>query len=374
MKKFGTVRYPGGTDPFEASTWLRNLEKHFRAIHCPDNFKKDVATYYLTKDASDWWDNVEEYYMGREIDWEYFKTKFERKYFPPEAKDRLEIQFLELTQGNRKVREYEAEFTKLRKYSHYGERNEEIAVNVEKGMEKDQAMMKHAEPSRRTEGLGGRKAPDYITCFSCGEKGHYANSCPHNRQVTLPTPPTRLAIEPAPKRQEVGKQVNALELGKPEPQQPHQGPITGTLCVGGVYVHVLFDSGATHSFVIPEVVSSFKGTFTRVKVGVSVRTPGNHNLRADSCVLRIPIYLESMVYPADLLVVPLGQHEVILGMDWLSRYYTQLDCGRGRITLEESGQPLTTYYGICPSAGVSLVSALRVEKYLIEGEGQSWKR
>ena len=72
-----------------------------------------------------------------------------------------------------------------------------------------------------------RKAPDYITCFSCGEKGHYANSFPHKRQVTLPAPPTRLAIEPGPKRQAVGKQVNAIELGKPEPQQPHQGPITG---------------------------------------------------------------------------------------------------------------------------------------------------
>ncbi|KAF3507654.1 hypothetical protein F2Q69_00009927 [Brassica cretica] len=73
----------------------------------------------------------------------------------------------------------------------------------------------------------GRKAHDYITCFSCGEKEHYANIFPHKRQVTLPAPPTRLVIEPAPKRQAVGKQVNALELGKPEPQQPHQGPITG---------------------------------------------------------------------------------------------------------------------------------------------------
>ena len=55
-------------------------------------------------------------------------------------------------------------------------------------------------------------------------------------------------------------------------------------------------------------------------------------------------------------------------MDWLSRYYAQLDCGQGRITLEESGQQSTTYYGIYPSAGVSLVSAIRVEKDLIEGE------
>ena len=75
-------------------------------------------------------------------------------------------------------------------------------------------------------------------------------------------------------------------------------------------MHVLFDSSATHSFVVPEIVSSFKGTFTRVKVGVSVRIPGNHNFRADSCVLGIPIHVGSMVYPAYLLVVPSGQHEV----------------------------------------------------------------
>ena len=76
------------------------------------------------------------------------------------------------------------------------------------------------------------------------------------------------------------------------------------------YVHVLFDLRATHSFVIPEVVSSFKGTFIRVKVGVSIRTPRNHNLHADSCVLGIPIHVGSMVYPTYLLVVRLGQHEV----------------------------------------------------------------
>ncbi|KAG5397573.1 hypothetical protein IGI04_019387 [Brassica rapa subsp. trilocularis] len=105
----------------------------------------------------------------------------------------------------------------------------------------------------------GRKAPDYITCFSCGEKGHYANSCPHKRQVTLPAPPTRLAIEPAPKRQAVGKQVNALELGKPEPQQPHQGPITAARHVLLLYWRIL--QAALAYVLLVEMVAGHKTCF-----------------------------------------------------------------------------------------------------------------
>ncbi|KAF2619232.1 hypothetical protein F2Q68_00040188 [Brassica cretica] len=209
-----------------------------------------------------------------------------------------------------------------------GESSEQRPSSSPNYLKMDNLIEGQAEEEGMTDGLGVAQI-----CVTLVVKGHYANSFPHKRQVTLPAPPTRLAIELTPKRQAVGKQVKALELGKPEPQQPHQGSIRAI-----------------------------------VKVRVSIRTPRNHNLHAVSCVLGIPIHVGSMVYPADLLVVPLGQHEVILGMDCLSRYYTQLNCGRGRITLEEKGQPSTKYYGICPSSGVSLVSALRVKKDLIKGE------
>lgn len=57
-----TVKYPRGTDPFEASIWLMNLSKTIWVIWCPEKYKKDVAIYhYLIKDASEyWWKNVEE--------------------------------------------------------------------------------------------------------------------------------------------------------------------------------------------------------------------------------------------------------------------------------------------------------------------------
>ena len=124
---------------------------------------------------------------------------------------------------------------------------------------KEQAMMMHAEPSRRTEGLGIRRM---------------------NNE---------------------GKFNRGRGQGRRNGGQFRNGP------------DVCYTCGDTSHF--------------------SISTPRKHNLHADCCVLGIPIYVGSTVYPTDLLVVPLGQHEVILGMDWLSRYYAQLDCGRGRITL-----------------------------------------
>ena len=74
------------------------------------------------------------------------------------------------------------------------------------------------------------------------------------------------------------------------------------------------------------------------------------------------------MFLADLLVVPLKGYEVILGIDWLSGYRAQLDCGKGRILFKENRQRQIVFYGISLSKSVSLVAALRVEDLLKDGE------
>jgi len=44
------------------------------------------------------------------MSWADFVAEFNAKYFPKEALDRMEARFLELTQGERSVREYDREF------------------------------------------------------------------------------------------------------------------------------------------------------------------------------------------------------------------------------------------------------------------------
>ena len=61
--------------------------------------------------------------------WAAFKQEFERKYFTPESKRRLQHQFANLVQGDKTVREYESEFTRLRRHVLRGQDDEETMIS-----------------------------------------------------------------------------------------------------------------------------------------------------------------------------------------------------------------------------------------------------
>jgi len=61
-------------------------------------------------------------------------------------------------------------------------------------------------------------------------KGHYASSCPNKpinaTPLAIRTPPSRPAIEPATKKQNLGGRVYALGVENPDNAGPSSGPIT----------------------------------------------------------------------------------------------------------------------------------------------------
>ncbi|MQL86842.1 hypothetical protein Taro_019378 [Colocasia esculenta] len=114
MERFRRMTPPffkGESDPILAKSWLRETEKIFRAIRCAEEERER---------ADVWWSSVLRTQFGdraMEVAWAEFVRLFRVKYIPEHVQDRMEQEFLTLTQGSMSVLEYEARFVELSKYA-----------------------------------------------------------------------------------------------------------------------------------------------------------------------------------------------------------------------------------------------------------------
>ncbi|XP_048630698.1 uncharacterized protein LOC106448247 [Brassica napus] len=157
------------------------------------------------------------------------------------------------------------------------------------------------------------------------------------------------------------------ELSKDEDETKPFKSITGTLSIGGVETHVLFDTGATHSFVSPGLIG--KGLF---QIGMRddpciVYAAGGQAMHSLGLLRDVPVMIQDRVMHVDLVVVPLKNHEVILGMDWLGKNRATLDCHRGRVQFESGCGPPIRFQGIKPASSCLVVSAVQAERMLEKG-------
>ncbi|XP_074323089.1 uncharacterized protein LOC141660031 [Apium graveolens] len=89
------------------------MEKTFTLIKVSDDSKTDYASYFLKGEANFWWESMSALEGEGPISWAIFTELFLEKYFPDCLESQLEIEFLELKQGEKSVADYEAKFTEL---------------------------------------------------------------------------------------------------------------------------------------------------------------------------------------------------------------------------------------------------------------------
>jgi hypothetical protein len=110
-------------------------------------------------------------------------------------------------------------------------------------------------------------------------------------------------------------------------QDAQQAPrvVLSEFLVEFIHVVVLFDFGASHSFIATNFVEKHGIPTTPLEVPLITRTPGSDLL----CHLRcsqVRILLSGVVFLADLAVLPSHGIDVILVMDWLSWHKGIIGC------------------------------------------------
>jgi hypothetical protein len=180
-------------------------------------------------------------------------------------------------------------------------------------------------------------------CFKCGELGHYSNNCPKRG---MQTPQKGSGQRP-------GQPSSQVRTGNSTPQgnraqqnyvrgkinhvtveQAHEAPevVLGTFLVNSKPASILFDSGASHSFVTNQFVEKYNLPMNPMKKQLLVTSPGGE-MKAIHICPRVNLKLNEIEFLADLVVLKSWGIDVILGIDWLRKHDGVIQCRKRLVVL-----------------------------------------
>ena len=99
------------------------------------------------------------------------------------------------------------------------------------------------------------------------------------------------------------------------------------------WAHALFDTGASHSFISLLFANTLGLGFENLSMPLSLETPLGKAHDLTVCCKSVSIRIDDRRFSDDLIVMPMGQFDVIFGMDWLTKYRAQIDCYNKRVIL-----------------------------------------
>jgi hypothetical protein len=149
--------------------------------------------------------------------------------------------------------------------------------------------------------------------FNCGSPSHFIKDCPQPRnsfqgQTSNPNYKSKGKKQVVQVRQ---GRVNLTTLS----ELPEGAPImTGTFSINYHPVIILFDTGATHSFISMDCGTKVGLDICNINEAYRIVTPGGNILSNQIC-RRVPIQLGNHLIKTDLLVLDLKGMDVLLGMN-----------------------------------------------------------
>ncbi|WRX09990.1 Reverse transcriptase domain - like 10 [Theobroma cacao] len=196
-------------------------------------------------------------------------------------------------------------------------------------------------------------------CFKCGQLGHIKRDCTmaHQSQDSA-----HGSTQPASFAPSVAASSDRKASGS-------KGRDAGTSSQGScdMNARVLFDPGATHSFISPCFASRLGRDHVRREEQLVVFTPLKEIFVAEweyeSCVVRVKDK-DTLV---NLVVLDTLDFDVILGMDWLSPRHASVDCYHKLVRFDFPGESSFSIQGDRSNAPTNLISVISARRLIRQG-------
>ncbi|GKB70862.1 putative reverse transcriptase domain-containing protein, partial [Tanacetum coccineum] len=192
------------------------------------------------------------------------------------------------------------------------------------------------------------------TCYECGVQGHFKKDCP------------KLKIgNSSNQRRNSNAPVKVYVVGNAG-TNPDSNIIMGTFLLNNRYASILFDTGADRSFVSTTFSSLIDITPTTLDHYYDVELANGKIIGINTIIRGCTLNFLNHPFNINLIPVELSSFNVIIGMDWLSKYHAVIDCAE-KIIRSPWGNETLLIYGDGSNQGnetrLNIISCTKTHKY-----------
>ncbi|GJV15235.1 putative reverse transcriptase domain-containing protein [Tanacetum coccineum] len=205
----------------------------------------------------------------------------------------------------------------------------------------------------------GNGAGQKPTCYECGVQGHFKRQCPKLKN-----------------NNNRGNQVrNARALAKvyavgQARTNPNANIVTGTFLLNNRYASILFDTGADRSFVSTAFSSQIDITPNALDHDYAVKLADGRIVGVNTIIRGCTLNFLDHAFNINLMPVEMGSFDIIIGMDWLSKYQAVIVCAEKIVRIPYGNETLIIR-GDGSNQGseirLNIISCTRMQKYMLKG-------
>ncbi|GKC01470.1 putative reverse transcriptase domain-containing protein [Tanacetum coccineum] len=165
-------------------------------------------------------------------------------------------------------------------------------------------------------------------CYGCGQRGHYLNeldAAVHDNNV-----------------------------------------VTGTFLINNHYASVLFDSSVDRSFASTTFSEYLNIIPTTLDTVYHVELANRKSVATDTILRGCTLNLQNHPFNIDLIPIELGSFDVIIGMDWLSKYHAVIACYEKQVCIPCKNEVLVRQ-GVRSESRMCIILCIKTQKYIEKG-------